>query len=51
MDKEQFKKGLVTIMQDFFQEEHGNRVTSNNIEGLTAKLINLVDKHQPIEKK
>jgi len=50
MDKEQFKKELIALMQRFFQEEQGNRVTSNNVEGFTGKLISLIDVHKPMEK-
>jgi len=51
MDKEQFKKELIALMQRFFQEEQGNRVTTNNIDGLMIKLSSLVDTHELAEKK
>lgn len=51
MDKEQFKKELVALMQRFFQEEQGNRVSSNIVEGFLGKLVALIDAHKPAEKK
>lgn len=51
MDKEQFKKEITALMQRFFQEEQGNRVTTNNIDGLMIKLLSLIDAHKPAEKK
>ena len=46
MDKEQFKKELAQLLQGFFQEEQGNRVTSNNISGLHGKLMELLDRQK-----
>lgn len=47
MDKAQFKQEVIQFLQIFFQEEQGNRVTSNNMEGLILKIIKLVDDHKP----
>lgn len=47
MDKEAFKKEMVQLLQNFFQEEQGNRITSNNIEGLSGKIFNLINKLEP----
>ena len=51
MDKEQFKKEVITLMQRFFQEEQGNKITTNNVDGFLMKLLALVDAHKPAEKK
>lgn len=51
MDKDQFKNEMTGLMQRFYQEEQGNRITTNNIDGLMIKLSSLVDAHKPTEKK
>lgn len=47
MDKEQLKKQAIQLVQTFFQEEQGNRVTSNNMEGLIGRILRLIDEHKP----
>jgi len=49
MDKDKLKKEIIQLLQNFFQEEQGNRITSNNIEGFSGKLLTLIDK-QPEKK-
>jgi len=52
MDKEQFKRELIAALEEFFREEQGNRVTSNNIGGFSQKLLALVEAgYKPIPKK
>ena len=52
MNKEQFKKELIAIMEGFYREEQGNRVTSNMVEGFSHKLLALVDAgYKPAEDK
>lgn len=51
MDKEQFKKEMIELLNTFFQEEQGNRITSNNMEGFSGKLMALIDNHKSVEKK
>lgn len=43
MDKEAIKKAIAGVLNQFFQEEQGNRITSNNLEGLAGKLFNSID--------
>ena len=42
--KDQVKKIITQYLQAFFQEEQGNRITSNNIEGFAGKLLTAIDK-------
>ena len=42
-EKEQLKKQFGKLLQAFFQEEHGNRITTNNMEGLLSKLYRTID--------
>ena len=50
MDKEAFKKEMAQLLQNFFNEEQGNRITSNNIEGLSGKIFNLINKLEERER-
>lgn len=42
-------KAVTDVISEFFQEEQGNRITSNNISGLIAK-INRTIMHLPEKK-
>lgn len=37
---------IAEIIQSFFQEERGNKVTSNNMDGLLGKLVRAVVLHE-----
>ncbi len=41
--KEELKGRLDKLLSDFFVEEQGNRVTSNNIQGLIVKVNTILD--------
>lgn len=41
--KDQIKAEIAKILQEFFQEEQNNRVTSNNMNGLNGKFMAMVD--------
>lgn len=41
--KDQIKAEIAKILQEFFQEEQANRVTSNNMNGLNGKFMAMVD--------
>ena len=47
MDQERLKKNVSAVLVRFFQEEHGNRITSNNINGLLGTLLAVIDGRQP----
>lgn len=49
MDKAQFKEEFLAVINTFFQEERGNRITSNNIEGFIGKVLKVIDEHEPEE--
>lgn len=40
---EDIKKVVAALLQEFAKEEAGNRVTSNNIFGLSSKLMAALD--------
>jgi hypothetical protein len=40
---ENIKKVVAALLQEFAKEEAGNRVTSNNIFGLSSKLMAALD--------
>ena len=42
---------ITTVIQDFFREEQGNRVTSNNIQGLSLKIRSSLDLNKVNSKK
>lgn len=42
---------ITTVIQDFFKEEQGNRVTSNNIQGLSLKIRSALDLNKINSKK
>jgi len=44
--KTEVKEEIYKLINAFFQEERGNRVTSNNIEGLSLKINILLEKHE-----
>ena len=50
MYKEETKNEIVKLINDFFIEERGNRLTSNNIEGFALKMNNLLEANK-FEKK
>lgn len=50
MYKNAIKPILAEILTDFFTEEQGNRVTSNNIEGLARKVRITLDNNQVPDK-
>ena len=41
------KSDLMAILQGFFDEEKGNRVTSNNLEGLLGKVLRAIEPYEP----
>jgi hypothetical protein len=41
--KDKIKQVVQQHVQAFFQEEQGNRITSNNIEGFAGKLFRAID--------
>jgi len=36
------KNDLTAVLQDFFNEERANRVTSNNMDGLMGKILRAI---------
>ena len=51
MYKETIKDELMRILNEFFREERGNRITSNNMEGLSAKVGHTLEHNKVEEKK
>jgi len=51
MYKTQIKEEISKTLNNFYQEERGNRVTTNVVDGLTLKLINLLEANKTEEKK
>ena len=51
MYKTQIKDEIIKTLNNFYQEERGNRVTTNVVDGLTLKLINLLEANKTEEKK
>jgi len=51
MYKTQIKEEIIKTLNNFYQEERGNRVTTNVVDGLTLKLINLLEANKTEEKK
>ena len=49
MDKELLKKQIIEVLTGFFQEERGNRLTTNNLDGLGMKIIRVID-NIPVQK-
>jgi hypothetical protein len=47
---DQIKKVLAQIMQQFVHEEAGNKVTRNNIAGLTLQIHGAIDGHITLQK-
>lgn len=43
--KSTLKEALLKLLNEFFAEERGNRLTSNNIEGLAVKINTLLEQH------
>jgi hypothetical protein len=43
IEKEVLSKKFAELIGAFYAEERGNRVTSNNLEGLMAKVNTLLD--------
>lgn len=41
------RKDLMVVLQNFFDEEKGNRVTSNNIDGLMGKVLRAIEPYEP----
>ena len=50
MYKQKVKDAIMKLINDFFIEERGNRLTSNNIEGFALKMNNLLEANK-FEKK
>lgn len=44
--KEELKKEMLDLIQQFFREEQGNRLTSFNINGLLGAMNQLFEKHR-----
>jgi len=42
---------LTEVIQNFFNEEVGNRVTSNNIDGLMGKISRVIEPYEQQDKK
>ena len=41
--KDKLKEGINKVLGGFFQEEQGNRVTTNNLNGLAGKIYAVID--------
>lgn len=39
---------LIEVLQNFFNEEKGNRITSNNIDGLMGKILRVIEPYEYI---
>jgi len=50
MYKTQVKEEIIKTLNNFYQEERGNRVTTNVVDGLTLKLVNLLEANKTEEK-
>ena len=50
MYKTQIKEEIIKTLNNFYQEERGNRVTTNVVDGLTLKLVNLLETNKTEEK-
>ena len=48
--KEKLIKKSSELLQSFFQEENGNRITQNNISWLSVRFVNLFKELYPDEK-
>jgi len=42
MYKIELKNRLLIIINEFFTEERGNRITSNNMEGFSQKILSIL---------
>jgi len=51
MYKTQIKEEIIKTLNNFYREERGNRVTTNVVDGLTLKLVNLLEANKTEEKK
>jgi len=43
MDKEEIKKNVQLILNEFIKQEIGNKITSFNMQGLTSTIMNVID--------
>ena len=50
MFKPELKENLIKLLNGFYQEEQGNRITTNIVDGLTLKTIKLFDANKVEEK-
>ncbi len=50
MYKTQIKDEIIKTLNNFYQEERGNRVTTNVVDGLALKLVNLLEANKTEEK-
>jgi len=48
--KMQIKEEIIKTLNNFYREERGNRVTTNVVDGLTLKLVNLLEANKTEEK-
>jgi len=50
MFKTELRENLIKLLNGFYQEEQGNRVTTNIVDGLILKIIKLFDANKVEEK-
>jgi len=43
MEKEQIKKDVKTILNEFSRQEQGNRITAFNMQGLINTIMSVID--------
>jgi len=49
MYKSELREAIIKLLNGFYQEEQGNRVTSNIVDGLTLKIIKLLEANEVAE--
>jgi len=43
MFKNELQDAIIKLMNNFYQEEQGNRVTTNVVDGITLKIVKVFD--------